>query len=286
MGLYEEVVDAVRDANGFQPSDPAFHDHLRSLVPALHQLRQGYRTGGGRVQVDYSRPVTEAYLLAYFPHYVETAAAALSFLPADAIADVEPLRVSAFASGPAPEVIAVAQALRSAGYSTTTLRLALPDLSPEHWRWARAVSLERILPIYWAGNVEVPREDQVDITDPDFVSSVRDLVGRSDLIIFQNCLNELQPHDAEHLANELYSTLKPGAALVMADLANYPIAPAVLAAFESVATQRGLRVLRSPADSFRVAAARPPRLLGDHFFLDGEWPRRNPFVCRSLAVLV
>ncbi len=60
MTLYERVVDVVRLANGFTAEQvDEFAAHLRTLVPALHELRASYRSGRGTVQVTYTRAVTE-----------------------------------------------------------------------------------------------------------------------------------------------------------------------------------------------------------------------------------
>lgn len=290
MPLYDEVVAAVQAALGFENDLAGFAAHLETLAPGLHALRESYRTGGGSVSVDYSAAVTEAYMLAYFPHYVGLSALALSVLPAGALPDVDRLRVSAFGSGPAPEPIAVAQHLVTADYGTTTLALALFDRVPDQWAWARTVSIDRVLPLYWDREVVVAETAAVDITATGFVDSVRTFVSRSDLVLFQNCLNEFRPDQVQVAENAgvLIAAMKPGACLVMADLDYYPTARECLYTFARVSEASGASLLHDPSVVLEVPTAVPrPAVLDAHFFFrEGEWPRRRPYAIRCLAVQV
>ena len=289
MPFYEEVVEVIRAAHGFGSGDDvAFETHLRNLVPALHELRASYRSGWGSVAVKYTRAVTEAYMLAYYPHYVSLTRRALDVLPTGALVDAPSMRVCAFASGPAPEPIALAQYLRGKRYGTQTLALALFDIVPDRWQWARSLSVERLLPPVWDGQIRVPETPVVDITSPGFTATVSAFVARADLVFFQNCLYEFPANQAhvQDNARELISTMKPGAVLLMADINNYPTGRACLDTFATVV---GLDadVLHLPEELLTVAPApHRPAVLDLHFFLDGEYPRSRQFEFRCLAARV
>jgi hypothetical protein len=88
-------------------------------------------------------------MLAYYPHYVGLTKRALDVLPRGALQEGRAVRVCAFACGPAPEPVAVAQYLVDSGYGTETLALALLDIVPARWKWARSVSIDRVDELEW-----------------------------------------------------------------------------------------------------------------------------------------
>jgi hypothetical protein len=227
-------------------------------------------------------------MLAYYPHYVGLTARALAVLPDRALGDEKRLRVCAFACGPAPEPVALAQYLLARGYETEVLALALLDIVPDRWSWAQAVSLERVLPTCWDRQTFVAEPKAVDINAPNFVDQVTDFVSRSDLVLFQNCLNEFSADQAQVADNAeaLIATMKPGAVLLMADINNYPAGRASLETF-ATAAERGAVVVQSPDELLSVAPAPGrPAVLDAHLFLDGEYPRRRDFEFRCLAARV
>jgi hypothetical protein len=65
----------------------------------------------------------------------------------------------------------------------------------------------------WNGETSVVENFAVDITAPNLMATVGNIVERSDLVLFQNCLNEF-PADQAHVqdnAEALLATMKPGA---------------------------------------------------------------------------
>lgn len=236
----------------------------------------------------YTRAVTEAYMLAYYPHYVGLTKRALDVLPAETLRNDRVVRVCAFACGPAPEPVAVAQHLVESGHGAESLRLALLDIVPERWEWARSVSINGVLPLNWRGETRVVETASVDITAPTLLESAGVFVERSDLVLFQNCLNEF-PADQLHVqdnAEALLSAMRPGAVLLVADINNYPTGRACLDTFAAVA-ERKAEVLHRPEELLTVAPAPDrPAVLDEHFFLDGEFPRKKHFEFRCLAARV
>jgi hypothetical protein len=84
--------------------------YLQSLQPDVKRLRSSFRTN--HVSVDYSNYNTQAaYLLAYYPHYVEMTHRALESLQQkdpslmQLVFDKKHLKVCLFCAGAAPEAL-------------------------------------------------------------------------------------------------------------------------------------------------------------------------------------
>lgn len=283
MPIYPVVLQAVAEANGIT-DDEQLAEHLATLVPALHALRSAYRTAGRQVVLDYSRELTEAYLLAYYPHYVRMTDAALRVVGPE-VFRTPLVRACVFGGGPAPEAVAIGRRLQQHGNPGTALQVAVIDRSNDAWTWARSVSVERVLEHYWPGTVEV-RPLAGDLAAPDLVDgSIAAAAEEADLVIFQNCLNELgdDPDRLRESVLALVDRMGPGSVMVMSDLDNYPAGRRALALVVET-LGNGVRWLRRADERLTLEPASPvPPLLLEHFFVGGEYPRRNPFPWRSLA---
>lgn len=283
MTLYEDVVAAVRERHGIDAHDDvAFAEHLATLVPSLHALRTSYRTGLDGVRVEYPREATEAYLLAYYPHYAQMARSALALLPDAAWPAATTLRVVIFGSGPTPEAPGIAKQLLKRRAGVKSLELALFDLQPDTWAWARDVSLTDVLPRHWHGETQVVVGRPVDISAPGFLDGTAALaVNQADLVVFQNCLNELTAdvHAMRDNATTMVENMRSGALLSMADIGNYPNARRALNTYREAASN--VDVLHEPDVQLALPVAPGlPEVVRTNLFVGGEYPRRHPFEWR------
>lgn len=282
MPIYPVVLKAVAEANRIT-EDGALAEHLATVVPALHELRLGYRTAGRQVRLNYTRELTEAYLLAYYPHYVRMAEASLRVIGPEFF-DRSALRVCLVGAGPAPEAVAVGHRLQADAGASSQLELTVVDRANDGWTWARVVSVESVLAHYWQGQVSV-RPITADLREPEIIDQISGVAADTDLVIFQNCLNEIGD-DSTHLhagVRALVGALPSGAVVVMSDLDNYPGGREALAL---VVASLGDTVewLRRADERLVLQPAMPvPEVLAQHLFVRGEFPRSNPFLWRSLA---
>lgn len=284
--MYPDVVAAVRAAHGIdEDDDERFAAHLRTLVPSLHALRAAYRAGLDGVSVEYPREATEAYLLAYYPHYAHMARAAMALVPSDALAATDTLRITIFGSGPTPEAPGIARQLSARQAGVATLDFTLFDLQPDTWEWARQVSIERVLPLYWSGASRVKVGPAIDISAPGLATGVAaDAVAGAHVIMLQNCLNELALADEtlRENATAIAEKVSRGSLLLMADIGNYPNARQALAGFQR-AIEGQLDLIHSPDVQLALdAASALPDIVRVNLFTGGEYPRRNPFEWRCL----
>jgi hypothetical protein len=190
---------------------------LRNLQPHVQGLRKGYRTNS--VEVEYSGLVAEAYLLAYVPPYIfqaenvlEQAMAGLSF--------GEVLRVGFICPGPGPETIGLVRALKRHGPRRPPLDITYIDKATKGWAPAREALLDCARDRWPAPITRSAIE--LDLIEPRASNQLVDLGRSFDLVMLQNCANELSQNRQFGLnMRQLTGSLRPGATLVISDQALY-----------------------------------------------------------------
>ncbi|SVC28151.1 uncharacterized protein METZ01_LOCUS281005, partial [marine metagenome] len=108
---YDFVLEVLQRSSTTTLTDQAeVATRLQALQPALRALRQAYKNP--TVSAAYEGDNTEAYLLAYVPHYINQALRALHVAePVDDALRLETYRAGFFCSGPGPEAVALVEHL-------------------------------------------------------------------------------------------------------------------------------------------------------------------------------
>ena len=108
--LYHLIIENLIDLNRLQGKSLSIKSYLQSLQPDVKRLRSSFHTN--HVSVDYSNYNTQAaYLLAYYPHYVEMTYRVLESLQEkdpslmQLVFDKKHLKVCLFCAGAAPEAL-------------------------------------------------------------------------------------------------------------------------------------------------------------------------------------
>jgi len=186
---YRLVLDAWQDLrrSAGLSDDPRA---LRDLQPAVRQLREGMK-GKERVSFEYGGDLALGYAFAYYP---ASAAMTRHVLAKSGALRVpqrhEPFRTLVLGAGPAPEILAVDNALqRNAG--PVDLEFQLVD-SRAGW-----TPIRRAL----AARIEAARPDRAlrcaatvaGLGSRGCAHTVDAFIPRADLVIMQNVLNELDP---------------------------------------------------------------------------------------------
>jgi len=272
---YDFVLRVLADV----PAGPeVLSDRLRSLRPALTELRHSYRAN--TVQARYEDPaIACAYLLAYIPHYIRQAVEAFRFANLVAYRP-RTLKVGFFCTGPSPESVALAHHLRTQGWRHD-LEIHLFDNRPRTWDLVGEPLRRLGCSHHWPEDVRFVTH-QADLGTPAGLQRHLDVIGELDLAVFQNCLNELAIdtfHRPAEVLVSLATRLREGATLVVSDLAEYEGNQQVLSEAGHALTRLG--TVTSRTASFRIEPPGPETDLGRHFFdshrtpNDWTWARVN-----------
>jgi len=222
--VYNAILRGLRSL-GFY-GDSLEEDYLQSLLPHVRNLRQAYRNEC--VNIDYSNAdVQAAYLIAYYPGHIEMTFSILmeiwqrlSFGPE--------VKACFFGGGPGPEVAALARLLaEQEGYlQVGALTADIYDACTEGWSQGRRITGQYVVPSLWPGQVDL-RNGQLDLCERNSFQGFTKYLQNYDLIIFQNCLNELGLFDKDRHShfienvNFLLDNALPDSIVIFADLANY-----------------------------------------------------------------
>jgi hypothetical protein len=234
----------------------------------------------------------ETYLFAYFPHYIASAVYTLEILPAERYRQYlsRGLKITFVGGGPLPEVVALAEVLESYTPNQVDIDIVLIDVHARAWSAAARDAIALANGVNPRLNINL-KTIVHDVRKP-FDERVERAIASSDIVMLQNCLNEVVKGSAfDQNCMALADCLRDSGAFVVCDLHRYD---AILYAVERIrALFAGrLKVLRefSPVGGQRSPFESPPTLLFwnlygakkaaddspyGYDFEDGRVPRRH-----------
>ncbi|MCL5997764.1 MAG: hypothetical protein M1546_17170 [Chloroflexi bacterium] len=210
--------------------DESIRAKLRATQSRVKLLRDGYYASPSNI--DYSSPYNRAaYLLAYYPHHIETIYHVLTELPKSIIESClnkEKLRAVFLGAGPGPEVVGLAAYLNDYCPDVSNVVAYLFDKHADGWHKGQEITRYHLVPQYWPGRTLVTVPIGYDLLDPPEPSNEPDSsyaqiahpLVTADLLVMQNCLND-QLGSANTLLPSLKTItdlLKPGAIAIVIDL--------------------------------------------------------------------
>ena len=209
--MYGRILAEVFALNGADnPISQA--NYLQSLRPSAKLLWQAYRNQA--VAVNYAAPaIQEAYLLRYFVPYSHLLPAVLRDLELKGIRVAAPdglLTACFFGCGPGPEVAGLIRHLRQKAERPEMLIARMFDVASASWQHGRTIAKNSILTGDWDAALMEIVPVVADISANGLFSAnggARHRIDDADLIVFQNCLNELSTTALASAANNLRALL-------------------------------------------------------------------------------
>jgi hypothetical protein len=191
---YGPILEELRIINGSKDGKIIF-SRLRRLQPYVTDLRMKYRDCPSNV--DFSCSSTRiAYLLTYYPHYIEPIYKILSKLKGKGIEkflNKANLRVCFIGAGPAPEALGLAIFLQEHCPDTSCITGYIIDKYIDDWKQCLEFTRLRQGPQYWPNGkltfepLKFDCLNQSSLDDPKVIKAIQ----HSQLFVMQNCLNDL-----------------------------------------------------------------------------------------------
>lgn len=198
---------------------------LESMQTHVRNLRTKYSEA--HCQVDYSdQDLRETYMLAYFPHYIEPVHYLLERLPKSITGRLfsrKQLRIAAFGSGPAPELLGVASYIQEHYPAMEQISLCLLDNHNTDWKSCLDICTDSLLPHYWTNAIQKGKincDIEADCKGCIRANFCNIHIPDASLFVVQNCLNDLSV-DPQPFINKLanyFEAAKPGAVMLVVDL--------------------------------------------------------------------
>lgn len=220
---YATLLDGVLATNGI--THQGRDAYLAQLAQPSADVWRGYQNQ--TVAVDYSRFTTqEAYLLRYYWPYSFLVETVLDICGVEVQAPSQETTASFFGCGPGPELLSLVRHLARRGESRVRINAWMFDLLARQWGHSRGIVESHLLPTMWeaenlaVNSVSVCIGSQSAFADP----RISRVLAISQLVTFQNCLNELNGDQllrARENIRVALATLPIGASMVLIERSGY-----------------------------------------------------------------
>jgi hypothetical protein len=218
INIYELILNGLYSANNIKLEREKIN-FLKSLQPYVTSLRSSFRNK--QINVDYrDKNVQAAYLIAYYPSYIEMTYEVLNRHGKDVLCSQNNiLNVCLFGAGAAPEAIAIINFINENALEIEELNIYAYDIFASTWNFSINLAKKFIIPHLWQSkNFNINIFD-LDLCEPDSLKNINQQIKSSNLFIFQNCLNELNKQDiAIANINYLVENIPRTSRLIIADL--------------------------------------------------------------------
>ncbi|MFB2934535.1 hypothetical protein ACE1B6_04595 [Aerosakkonemataceae cyanobacterium BLCC-F154] len=224
-GLYNCILAGLENSIDFynKENHQTFENYLQSLQKTAEELWNSYRSN--QVKVNYSDASVQAvYLIRYYPHYAYMNFQILEIIHNQNIFQNltnETLEVCLFGGGPCPEIVGLSKLLSEQYQHIKKLIVNVYDIASEEWTLSRNITKKFIIPEYWSGDLKL-NNNYLDLCESNSLHSIKTIIKKSKLFIFQNCLNEIYnistvQKNIDFLLNEILLDR----VIIIIDLCNY-----------------------------------------------------------------
>lgn len=250
---YSPMLAELRQLNDAD-TDEILQESLHQAQPYVTNLRQAYKNSPSNV--DFSCPhIRAAYLLAYYPSYIEPLYEILCRLSPDAIRNsfgYEKVRGLFLGAGPAPEVLGLIAFFSDHVPEVKRVTAYLLDKYIHGWRIGQEITRYHLAPLYWPNGQLTIRPMEFDFLDPKTLEDrfVQRATQICNLVVMQNCLNDqLGNRQAvlEMLKN-IFTQTVPGTLFVISDL-NYPAVRELIGEMSDFVEESGLGEVLLPVQN-------------------------------------
>ena len=235
--MYSDILTALYHLNNID-SEQQKKEYLQSLQEPARALWLRYQNQF--VSVDYTDHSTQAaYMLRYFPQYAQIVDIVLNKLK---IKHIKPLinnrklNCALFGSGPCPEAYGIAQFLKSNYAEAETIQSISFDINASSWSYSRDITKENLIPAIFGERTFGIRAFDFDLSLPIAIEKFNEAISKMSIIVFQNCLNEINPiKHGQVLSNltTIYNNLSAGALLIFIDLTGFRNVIQLLVTFQN-----------------------------------------------------
>ncbi len=190
--LYLYILQGIKQSPTFYNPEihQTFEKYLASLQEPVKSLRESYKPNTV-IKVDYSESqVQAAYLICYYPHHVEMTFEILKII-AKLFTFGKEISACFFGAGPCPEVAGLAHFMTKHYQTTESLIVNVYDIASDKWEPSRALTKNFVLPSLWKGQIS-ENALNLNLCSANGFEEISHVIEKSNIFIFQNCLNEIQ----------------------------------------------------------------------------------------------
>jgi molecular chaperone DnaK (HSP70) len=230
MDIYDAIVNGLKDG---LPAHQSIEAHLQSLQKSVKALRIAYRKNP--VYVPYEdTAIQAAYLVTYFPHYYQLIYNIFIEEVPDLFKGKKEVRLTFIGGGPGSEAYGAIKYILNNCTEAQYISVTILDINADTWGYSHSIVNKHLVENINKGRLKIEWQSiPFDLVSPDSVGQVQSVIQKSDLLVIQNCLNEIATINLPSLKSNLkllFQYLPGNAYLLMSDMTS--VARPVISALE------------------------------------------------------
>lgn len=220
MSVYNKIVEAIDELND---APLEIKEYLQSLKPDVRQLRASYRKPPP-VYVNYElQNIQSAYLITYLPHYYQLIYKILLEQDLQSMKSKADFSAVFIGGGPGSEAYGTVKYILEYCPNIKNINIDILDINAGAWSYSHSALTGFMLPeLNRSSDVSIHwNSHQFDLVDLNAISANRTLFENSDIVVIQNCINEIAQKDYQTLESNILDVFKfipDSSSLLMVDL--------------------------------------------------------------------
>jgi molecular chaperone DnaK (HSP70) len=217
--IYDYIVSGIAKEKTGKKNTGSY---LESLKPDVRILRGAYRNHP--VCVPYEKEtIQSAYLITYLPHYYQLIEKILREQNPDSLSKKASINITFIGGGPGSEVYGTIKHILSHNRVIKSINVNILDINADTWGYSHEVVKESLIKNI-IGDREISiswNSHYLDLVDPTSVDAQKSIIKLSELVVIQNCINEINSSKYSKLSKSIISifeNIPNQGALLMIDL--------------------------------------------------------------------
>lgn len=283
MSVYNHIVKAIDELND---KSLEIEDYLQSLKHDVRQLRASYRRPPP-VYVNYAQEnIQSAYLITYLPHYYQLIYKILLEQDLQTMKSKTDFSAIFIGGGPGSEAYGTLKYILEYCPNIKNISIDILDINADTWYYSHTALTEYLLPeLNGYNQVSVKwNSHQFNLVEVNSIKSNTFLFEKADLVVIQNCINEIALSKYEILEKNvlnIFELLPDFSSLLMIDLTTS--VRSKIAHLEQIIENHFSNISKKSTSGNRSASAmtsinhRPSPIIIKNLlnYTDGLIPRKN-----------
>lgn len=219
MDIYEAILQGLKRG---LPAHQGIESYLQSLQKSVRSLRIAYRSNIP-IYVPYEMiDIQAAYLATYLPHYYQLIYKIFIEDVPNIFGNENEINLTFIGGGPGSEAYGAIKYIINNCNQVKIIRVLILDINASTWNYSHSIVSDNIIESINHNKVEIYWNSiAFDLTSEDDVSKIKHEIVKSNLLVIQNCLNEIAINNLPKLNNNiklLFEYLPNHAYLLMIDM--------------------------------------------------------------------
>ncbi len=218
MILYDAIVKGLEKV---VPNNSNIEIYLNSLQESVKDLRAAYRKNPVHVEYE-NKNIQSAYLTTYLPHYYQLIYKIFIEDIPEIFQEKEEIFLTFIGGGPGSEAYGAIRYIVNNCPQAKTVNITILDINANTWKFSHDIVLESLIASIIPDDLKIKWQSlSFDLTSSYDLQKVINIIESTNLLVIQNCLNEIATTDFPALKcniNFLFSSLPAKSYLLMSDL--------------------------------------------------------------------